>query len=700
MTTAQLTHRLRGNGTAWLQSVRDAMRGERGAWLFVAKAMLSMYLAVGLAMALELPSPSMSMLTVLVVMNSQSGMVMAKSFYRILGTLLGVSAAVMIVAAFPQQPVLMLAAIALWSGMCAAGAQIFKGFRGYTFVLSGYTVAMIVLPVVNTPEAIFEVAVHRFIEVLLGLAVTTLVFDGLFPVQLSAQVRALAQGNRQYLLEQVQHVLSAAGKPLPELHAESSRKAIGFEDLLNNAVFEGPWLSSISRPLKRSNHYFMQTLTRLQAFYRLQQRSAGQFPQVHSLLRQLSAPLPARLDSDSRDHALLVPDLQQIAAAIGQQKAVLRQQLPAAEQALFDTGAALLTQMLKSLIRCLHTLALARPAENSRRIPATRFSRTYDPVMVMLSMARTSLITFVVGLLWIASGWSSGATGMFIVVALSMMLAPLPNPLAAVRLAAAGHTVAPFLALLCFSILPSLTTFPLLVTGTAPFLLVMLYIVTRPGWAGFAVPLNFGFMVALNIGHSPATDYVYFFNEMLAAITGVALAASGFLLFPGVNGSHGQLRRFKGFLDDSVRLAATASLPHLAEHLESRNRDISVQMLTQLPPGSEQAAAFLRYALLVQETCYVLTALREDLNDAGTSNSQKQMIADVVQIIADHWQPGGISARGHTRLNTCLALALNDNGTEEAAANSVREHLYLLADVLDEQLSQAAQPSEETRVAY
>jgi len=699
MTILQLKNILPGRCADWWQTVADAMKGESAAWMFIFKALLSMYLTLALAMALELPSPSMALLTVPVVMNMQSGMIMAKSFHRVLGTLLGATASVVIVACFPQQPVLMLTAIALWTGLCAAGAVMNKGFRAYTFVLSGYTVAMIVLPIVNTPEAIFSVAVHRFLELLLGMAVTTLVFDGLFPVQLRTQVKNLSEGNLNYLLSELRRNLSDDGADAGGLQLESSRKAAGFEDLLNNAVFEGPWLSSISRPLKRSNHYFMQTVTRLQSFHRLQKRLQQQQSPVYEKLQQLKKALLNRLNQDCSDTTLLIKDLQHISSINDTLKNILRYSLPSTDdRQAFDTGAVLLTQLRKSLIRCLHTLSVAKPEKNGRQIPKTRFHRTFDPVMVMMTMARTSIICFVSGLLWIASGWSSGATGMFIVVALNMMLAPLPNPLAAVKMAAIGHSTAPFIALGCFTILPLLTTFPMLVAGTLPFLIGMLYITTRPKLIGLGMPLLIGFIVALNLGYSASQDYEHFFNEMLGAIVGANLAAAGFLLFPGVNGTSGQYRRFMKFLDHSVHLAATAPLRGLAEHLESRNRDICVQMLSQLPADSRRAKRFVQRSLLTQEACYVLVSLREDLDDDRVSTQQKMLISDVIYVLDEYWNNGRINKAGHARLNMCLALAMQEQSSGKQP-NTLREHLYLLADVLDEQLSQSRNDHKEKSLA-
>ena len=68
----------------WLASF---LKAEGQAWLFVAKAMLALYLALWLAMWLQLEKPSTTILTVAIVMHPQSGMVLAKSFYRALGKL-------------------------------------------------------------------------------------------------------------------------------------------------------------------------------------------------------------------------------------------------------------------------------------------------------------------------------------------------------------------------------------------------------------------------------------------------------------------------------------------------------------------------------------------------------------------------------------------------------------------------------------
>ncbi len=78
----------------------DWARTDGLSWLFIFKAVLAALLTLWIAMRLDLPQPRTAMTTVFVVMQPQSGMVLAKSFYRFCGTLVGL--VVMLVA---HQPV-------------------------------------------------------------------------------------------------------------------------------------------------------------------------------------------------------------------------------------------------------------------------------------------------------------------------------------------------------------------------------------------------------------------------------------------------------------------------------------------------------------------------------------------------------------------------------------------------------------------
>ena len=72
--------------------VRRLARTDGAAWLYLFKALLATFIALGVSMRLDLPAPKTAMTTVFIVMQPQSGAVLAKSFYRVAGTIFGLIA--------------------------------------------------------------------------------------------------------------------------------------------------------------------------------------------------------------------------------------------------------------------------------------------------------------------------------------------------------------------------------------------------------------------------------------------------------------------------------------------------------------------------------------------------------------------------------------------------------------------------------
>ena len=114
--------------------------------IFAAKTTASGLIALLIAFTFNLDQPQWALLTVFIVSQPQSGLVLAKSFYRIIGTLIGAAVALLLVALFAQERVLFLGALALWIGGCTFGSQYARNFAAYSFVLSGYTVAIVGIP--------------------------------------------------------------------------------------------------------------------------------------------------------------------------------------------------------------------------------------------------------------------------------------------------------------------------------------------------------------------------------------------------------------------------------------------------------------------------------------------------------------------------------------------------------------------------
>ncbi|MBE0824676.1 FUSC family protein, partial [Escherichia coli] len=72
----------------WRRALAEWARSDGATWIYVFKVRCAAFLTLWLAMRLELPQPSTVLVTVFIVMQTQSGQVLAKSFYRIVGTLI------------------------------------------------------------------------------------------------------------------------------------------------------------------------------------------------------------------------------------------------------------------------------------------------------------------------------------------------------------------------------------------------------------------------------------------------------------------------------------------------------------------------------------------------------------------------------------------------------------------------------------
>ena len=84
-------------------------------WSFAAKTTASGLIALLVAFTFNLDQPYWALLTVFIVSQPlQSRQVLAKSLYRIIGTVIGAGVALLFVALFAQERVLFLGALALW----------------------------------------------------------------------------------------------------------------------------------------------------------------------------------------------------------------------------------------------------------------------------------------------------------------------------------------------------------------------------------------------------------------------------------------------------------------------------------------------------------------------------------------------------------------------------------------------------------
>jgi len=205
--------------------------------IFAAKTTASGLIALLVAFTFNLDQPFWALLTVFIVSQPlQSGQVLAKSLYRIIGTVIGAGVALLF-ALFAQERVLFLGTLALWIGLRAFGSQYARNFGAYSFVLSGYTVAIVGIPGALDASNAFYIATGRVTEVCLGIIVAATVNHIILPSSLGPQLWQAVIDGSQALADYALALLERRGDSAPS-RSKLLGQAVAIENLRASAIFE------------------------------------------------------------------------------------------------------------------------------------------------------------------------------------------------------------------------------------------------------------------------------------------------------------------------------------------------------------------------------------------------------------------------------------------------------------------------------
>lgn len=160
---------------------------------FALKTLLGGGLALWLALRWGLEQPAWALMTAFIVAQPLSGMVLQKGLARLFGTLVGTLMSVLFIGLFAQTPWLFLLALALWLALCTACSTLLRSAWSYSFVLAGYTVAIIALPAISHPLLVFDQAVARCTEICLGIVCATATSALLWPMRVEQQLGGQAR---------------------------------------------------------------------------------------------------------------------------------------------------------------------------------------------------------------------------------------------------------------------------------------------------------------------------------------------------------------------------------------------------------------------------------------------------------------------------------------------------------------------------
>ncbi|TCW85367.1 FUSC family protein [Burkholderia sp. SRS-46] len=695
------------------EAARDWARTSGVTWLYVFKTLLAALLALGIAMKLELPMPRTAMTTVFVLMQPQSGMVLAKSLYRICGTVVGLLAMLVLIGLFGQTPELFLGATALWIGVCTAGAARNRNFRTYGFVLAGYTAALIGIPSWQHPDAAFLSAMTRVTEVTIGILCSGAVSALVFPRHLSEQ---LHRANRRRFMQFADDVRAVLGGRtdrafLEALNLRLVDETVHSEAARSAAVFETPDTRLSNGRLTRLNAERMASSTRLHALSQLVARlRAGPAGAVAAAIDSSLSDLAARIDAARQRapddaHAFaeaLVASLEPFRTALPGRADAMRTRLdathaPALQE--FDTAIELLDRFVDSYVAYARTcLSLASVAHEREQWPARYEPRT-NPLIAAVAGTRAMLLTLVLSVFWIATAWPSGALLVLNGGAICALVASSARPSRTAFQMAIGTACASAIGLIVmFFVYPAIDGFPLLCVVLAPPLALGCWLTTRPSLAGYGVGYCIYFCFLTGPDNVVAYDPTAFINDAIALVLSMLMAAVAFELFLPPT-TRALRRRLVADLREQVAFACTGADATLRAHFESRTRDLMYQLRTISQDDRQAIGESLEWFLAVLETGSAVIDLRDAMAIAASQAGPG--IPPAWLAAADHARrairalfqaPTPASATDATRAVQAAIDALRRQTSLESDARRSAPHLQAALASLHFMLSALAAP--------
>ncbi|EKS70251.1 fusaric acid resistance protein fusB, fusC, fusD [Burkholderia sp. SJ98] len=492
---------------------------EARVWVHILKTVGAALIAMGLSMRLELSSPRTAMVTVFIVMQPQTGMVIAKSFYRFIGTIVGAMVTVGLTALFGQFPELFLLSITLWICLCTIGASLNRSFRAYGFVLSGYTTALIGIPALANPDGVFISAMTRLSELSMGIFCAATVSALIFPQHVADTLKEVVRTRFIRFSKLVGDVLGAQavhGAPT-ELHALFAADVVGLEALSSVAVFEDFETKWRARRLSQLNTEFMNVTTRVRALHQwLLRLRATEGGVVVDLIESCLQEIPSLLVTAEGQPVRNAAEAKYAAEQLLAFNAALPSRLANTRSAIEESSLTMLpdfdisVELLERLVDEMHryTEAYASLAEDAYDGPAAtaRFATKTNLLAASASGLRAAAALCLSAMIWYVTAWPSGAGAVVNTAVNSALTGTMPNPAMASRQMLWGTVTACVLApAVLFFVYPLIDGYALLCAVLIPPLALGVYISTRPGGMGFGL----GYCISFCLLAGPDNPMVY-----------------------------------------------------------------------------------------------------------------------------------------------------------------------------------------------
>jgi uncharacterized membrane protein YccC len=662
----------------WVDYASGVLQASGPPLLFGLRLWASVCLALYVAFSLELENAFWAGTTAAIVCQPHLGASLRKGWYRLIGTVVGAVAIVVMTACFPQDRAAFFVTLALWGAACALVATLLRNFSAYAAALAGYTAAIIASDQLGAVGGLngnaFLLAVYRASEICIGIVCAGIVLAATDLGGAQRRLATLFATISTEISSRFTGTLANAGAGYEEtqtVRRELVRRVIALDPVIDEALGESAQLRYHSPVLQIALDGLLSAMAGWRSVAVVLARSPDERARQEAGAVLARVPEELRLGPEQSEPTRWIADptrLLRVCDAAVRRLVALPARTPSLRLLADQTA-----EMLGGISRALNGLALlvddpARPvffrSRGSRRL------RMPDLLPPLVNAGRAFVVIGAAELFWIVTAWPDGANAITFGAIISILLAPRADQ---AYTAAIGFMIGSILAVavvatLLFAALPNVETF-------ATFSLIIGLVLVPVGTA-LALqwqPAIFTGMVTVFVPLLAPTnpmsyDQQQYYNMALTIITGAGAAAFSFLLIPPLSPAFRTRRLLTLTLRDLRRLA-TGPIPRTPDEWEGRMFGRFAALPDQAQPlqRSQLMAAFsvgseiiqLRHLASRLELGTALDSALEALAQ-GESAIAVERLALVDQVLASRAGAAVLRARG-------LILAICASLTQHAA---------------------------------
>ncbi|TPK84925.1 FUSC family protein [Mesorhizobium sp. B2-4-13] len=535
----------------------------RSDWIFALRTVSAGMIALLAAYALKLDHPQWAMMTVFIVAQPVAGMVLAKGFYRLLGTLAGGVAAIGITTAFGTGPWILVTVLAVWIGICTFVSSLLRNPEAYGAALAGYTAMIIGLPAFGQPHLVVDLAVARCAEIVLGIVCAGLTSRLILPKLASD---AIVSRLKRCILDLATYAGGAFSggdrATLIGLHRKLVADTQTLGEMRAYARLEASSFAPRAHPVRRTIGQLLSALSAARALYsHAAPKNAALIPvrsELQALVSELAAK-PGALDDTSswvaRLDAISIRARQMPDASIepGEDRVGTITRL---------TIAADFAEALKQVLRGLDALrapVTRRPGPGSQQ-PALVVHRDYPGAA--RNAIRAAVATLLVAAFWLTTKWSEAAGTVILVAVVSSLFAARPDPVQVSWGFFKGTLLAlPFAFLVGQVALPALPGFGWFMLFVVPIMVPAALAMANPRYVGVATAFAINFLAFLSPHQAMTYDPGPFFAGSASILVGILLAIGVFMVVLPADPWLAADRIVRAMREDLARLCLHGRVP-------------------------------------------------------------------------------------------------------------------------------------------